>query len=164
MTLPSSPCSSERPAGISSDTARARLARQGPNELPRGRARSLLASAAHALAEPMLGLLVVASLVYFALGDRIEGLFLVASVVVIMAIALYQEHKTERVLQALRDLAAPRALVIRDGVERRIPGREIVVDDVLLIREGDRIAADGVPRIRDRSRLLDRLRGRAFRA
>ena len=130
------------------------------------RARAILArkNAAHALAEPMLGLLVVASLVYFALGDRIEGLFLVASVVVIMAIALYQEHKTERVLQALRDLAAPRALVIRDGVERRIPGREIVVDDVLLIREGDRIAADGVPRIRDRSRLLDRLRGRAFRA
>jgi Ca2+-transporting ATPase len=104
----------------------------------------LLASAAHALAEPMLGLLVVAALVYFALGDRVEALFLLASVVVIMAIALYQEHKTESVLQALRDLAAPRALVIRDGIEQRIPGRDVVVDDILVIREGDRIAADAI--------------------
>jgi len=142
MTMPRSTYASERLVGISSEAARARLAREGPNELPRGRAQSLLASAAHALAEPMLGLLVLAALVYFALGDRVESLFLMASVVVIMGIALYQEHKTERVLQALRDLAAPRALVIRDGVEQRIPGREVVVDDVLLIREGDRIAAD----------------------
>jgi Ca2+-transporting ATPase len=104
----------------------------------------LLASAARALTEPMLGLLFVAALVYFALGDRVEAVFLLASVVVIMAIGLYQEHKTERVLEALRDLAAPRALVRRDGIERRVPGREVVVDDVLVIREGDRIAADGV--------------------
>ena len=130
--------------GLTSADARARLARQGANELPRSRTRSLLASAAHALAEPMLGLLVVAALVYFALGDRVEALFLLASVVVIMAIALYQEHKTESVLRALRDLAAPRALVLRDDIEQRIPGREVVVDDVLLIREGDRIAADAM--------------------
>jgi len=133
-----------RPIGLSSADARARLARQGANELPRSRTRSLLASAAHALAEPMLGLLVVAALIYFALGDRVEALFLLASVVVIMAIALYQEHKTERVLQALRDLAAPRALVIRDGTEQRIPGRDVVVDDVMVMREGDRIAADAI--------------------
>ena len=131
-----------RPAGLTSDAARARLAAQGPNALPRSRTRSLFASAAHALAEPMLGLLVVAALVYLALGDRVEALFLLASVVVITTIALYQEHRTERVLQALRDLAAPRALVIRDGVEQRVPGRDVVVDDVLVIREGDRIAAD----------------------
>ncbi|HLX27721.1 MAG TPA: cation-translocating P-type ATPase [Casimicrobiaceae bacterium] len=131
------------PTGVSSEVARQRLARDGPNELPRSRTRSLLASAAHALSEPMLGLLVLAALVYFALGDRVEALFLMASVVVIMAIALYQEHKTERVLTALRDLAAPRALVIRDGIEQRIPGREVVIDDLLVIREGDRVAADG---------------------
>lgn len=133
----------EHPAGVSSEVARQRLLRDGPNELPRSRTRSLLASAAHALSEPMLGLLAFAALVYFALGDRVEALFLMASVVVIMAIALYQEHKTERVLTALRDLAAPRALVIRDAIEQRIPGREVVIDDLLVIREGDRVAADG---------------------
>ena len=104
----------------------------------------MLASAARALTEPMLGLLLVASLVYFALGDRVEAVFLLASVVVIVTIALYQEHKTERVLEALRDLAAPRALVRRDGIEQRVPGREVVVDDIVVIREGDRIPADGV--------------------
>ncbi|HSC22145.1 MAG TPA: cation-translocating P-type ATPase [Casimicrobiaceae bacterium] len=134
----------QRLPGLTSEAARARLARHGPNALPRSRSRSLLASATHALAEPMLALLVVAALVYLALGDRVEALFLTASVVVITGIALYQEHKTERVLEALRDLAAPRALVVRDGVERRIPGREVVVDDVLVVREGDRIAADAI--------------------
>jgi P-type Ca2+ transporter type 2C len=130
--------------GLSSDAARQRLAQQGANELPRSRTRSFLTSAVHALAEPMFGLLVVAAAIYVALGDRVEAIFLAASVIVVMSITLYQEFKTERVLEALRDLASPRALVIRDGIERRIPGRDVVVDDVLVVGEGDRIAADGV--------------------
>ena len=132
-----------RPPGLDSEAARTRLERQGLNELPRSAPRAFIANTAHALAEPMFGLLVVAASIYFALGDRVEALFLAASVVVMIAITLYQEQKTARVLRALRDLASPRALVIRDGVERRIPGREVVVDDVLVVREGDRVAADG---------------------
>jgi Ca2+-transporting ATPase len=88
-------------------------------------------------------LLVGAAAIYFVVGDLVEALFLLASVAAILAITIYQQHKTERVLAALRDLSSPRALVIRDGVERRIPGREVVVDDVLVMREGDRVAADG---------------------
>jgi Ca2+-transporting ATPase len=130
--------------GLSSDAARRRLAQRGPNELQRSSARSFLTSAAHALAEPMFALLVIASAIYFALGDHVEALFLAGSVVVVMAITLYQQYKTERVLDALRDLASPRALVIRDGVERRIAGRDVVLDDALVIREGDRVAADAV--------------------
>ena len=135
------------PAGLSSEAARQRLAEWGHNELPRSRARSFLASAAHALAEPMFVLLLVAAAIYLLLGDRVEALFLLASVAGILGITIYQEHKTERVLEALRDLSSPRALVIRDGTEVRIPGREVVVDDVLIVREGDRVAAD--------ARLLD---------
>jgi Ca2+-transporting ATPase len=134
----------DRVHGLTGEDAQRRLAKHGPNELPRSRARSFLASALHALAEPMFGLLVAAVAIYLALGDRVEAAFLAASVVVVMAITLYQEFKTERVLEALRDLASPRALVIRDGIERRIPGRELVVDYVLGIGEGDRVAADGV--------------------
>ena len=134
-------------AGLSSEAARRRLAQWGHNELPRSRARSFLANAAHALAEPMFMLLLIAAAIYLLLGDRVEALFLLASVAVILGITIYQEHKTERVLEALRDLSSPRALVIRDGVERRIPGREVVVDDVVVVREGDRVAAD--------ARLLD---------
>ena len=130
------------PAGLSSDAARRRLAQWGHNELPRTRGRSFLASAAHALAEPMFVLLLVAATIYLLLGDRVEALFLLASVAGVLGITVYQEHRTERVLEALRDLSSPRALVIRDGVEVRIPGRDVVVDDVLIVREGDRVAAD----------------------
>ncbi|MET0346753.1 MAG: cation-translocating P-type ATPase [Casimicrobiaceae bacterium] len=128
--------------GLTSATARARLAQWGHNELPRRRARSLLGSAAHALAEPMFLLLFAAAAIYLVLGDIVEALFLAASVAVIIAITIYQEHRTERVLEALRDLSSPRALVIRDGAEQRIAGRDVVVDDLLVVREGDRIAAD----------------------
>ena len=130
--------------GLSAEAARRRFAKHGPNELPRGRRRPFASSVAHALREPMFALLVAATVIYLVLGDRIEALFLGASVIVVMSITLYQEFKTERVLEALRDLASPRALVIRDGVEQRIPGREVVVDDILLIGEGDRVAADAV--------------------
>ena len=137
----------KKPAGLSSESVRRRRAQWGHNELPRPRARSFLASMAHALAEPMFVLLLVAAAIYMLLGDRVEALFLLASVAGILGITIYQERKTERVLEALRDLSSPRALVIRDGVEVRIPGRDVVVDDVLIVREGDRVAAD--------ARLLD---------
>ena len=130
------------PAGLSSEAARLRLSQYGPNELPRSRSRSLLASSAHALGEPMFLLLLAAAAIYLFLGDRVEAVFLLTSVAGILGITIYQEHKTERVLEALRDLSSPRALVIRDGIEVRIPGREVVVDDTLIVREGNRVAAD----------------------
>ena len=63
-------------------------------------------------------------------------------VFVVIAITLFQEHKTQRALESLRDLSAPRALVIRDGEEIRIPGRDVVHGDLMILHEGDRIAAD----------------------
>ena len=53
-----------------------------------------------------------------------------------------QEARSERVLEALRDLTSPRALVIRDGERRRIPGREVVRGDLVVLAEGDRVPAD----------------------
>ena len=61
-----------------------------------------------------------------------------------MGITLYQERKTERALEALRDLSSPRALVIRDGGRKRIAGREVVRGDLVMLAEGDRVPADGV--------------------
>jgi Ca2+-transporting ATPase len=130
-------------AGLTSAAARERLQQYGRNELPRSRAKSFLATAAHALAEPMFLLLFAASAVYVLLGDLIEASFLVASVGAIIGITLYQERKTAGVIDALRDLSSPRAIVIRDDIEQRIPGREVVPGDVLVLREGDRVAADG---------------------
>ncbi|MBU2816307.1 HAD-IC family P-type ATPase, partial [Acidithiobacillus ferrooxidans] len=94
------------------------------------------------LAEPMFVMLLVAGGIYLLLGDHAEALFLLAFVFVVIGITLAQERKTQRALESLRDLSAPRALVIRDGRELRIAGREVVRGDLLVLHEGDRIAAD----------------------
>ncbi|HEX8969365.1 MAG TPA: HAD-IC family P-type ATPase, partial [Chloroflexota bacterium] len=130
--------------GLSQTEARRRLTQDGPNELPAGRADGLLHTAIGVLREPMILLLVVAGAVYLVIGDREEALLLLGSISLIVGIELYQERKTEHALEALRDLSSPRALVVRDGEQRRIPGREVVRDDLLVLTEGDRVPADAV--------------------
>ncbi|MEO7953928.1 MAG: cation-translocating P-type ATPase, partial [Polaromonas sp.] len=92
--------------------------------------------------EPMFLMLLAAGGIYLALGDLAEALFLLGSVFVVIGITLLQERKTQRALESLRDLSAPRALVIRDSNEQRIPGCDVVRGDLLVLHEGDRIAAD----------------------
>ena len=131
-------------AGLSTKEVHERLQNEGYNELPSTRRRSTLAIALAVAREPMFLLLIVASVIYLTLGDIREALILSASILVIMGITVFQERKTERALEALRDLSSPRALVIRDGEEKRIAGREVVRDDVLILTEGDRVPADAV--------------------
>jgi Ca2+-transporting ATPase len=130
--------------GLSEAVAAERLRREGPNDLPSATRRSFLAIAAEVLREPMFLLLVACGAIYIVLGDAREALMLLGFVVLITGMTLYQEHKTERALEKLKDLASPRALVVRDGGQRRIPGREVVRDDVFLLEAGDRVPADGV--------------------
>jgi len=130
--------------GLSDDEAASRLARDGHNELPSSKPRSLFAIALEVVREPMFLLLVASGSLYLVLGDLTEGLLLLAFVVVVMGITLYQQRKTERALEALRDLSSPRALVIRNGGRRRIPGREVVRGDLVMLAEGDRVPADAV--------------------
>jgi Ca2+-transporting ATPase len=131
-------------AGLSEAEARSRLASEGYNELPRANRRTSLRIASDVLREPMLALLLAGGAIYLALGDLREALILLAFATVSIVITVVQETRTERVLEALRDLSSPRALVIRDGVRRRIPGREVVRGDLVVLSEGDRVPADGV--------------------
>lgn len=131
-------------AGLSGGEARVRLQRDGPNELPTAKRRGIFAIAWEVVREPMFLLLVGCGLAYLAFGDLQEALVLSAFVVVVMGITLHQERKTEHALDALRDLSSPRALVIRDGERMRIPGREVVVGDLIVLGEGDRVPADAV--------------------
>ncbi len=130
--------------GLTSADAARRLAADGPNELPTARERTWLRQVRDVLREPMLLLLVAAGAINFLLAEPLEGAVLMASVLVVLGISLYQEHKTEHALVALRDLSSPRALVVRDGAQLRIPGREVVAGDVVLLGEGDRVPADAV--------------------
>jgi Ca2+-transporting ATPase len=129
--------------GLSSAQASTRMREEGPNEIPSAKRRGLLGLAREILSEPMILLLVACSAIYLVLGDLREAVILSLSVFVVVGISLFQNRKTERALEALRDLSSPRALVIRDGRTRRIPGREVVREDLVLISEGDRVPADG---------------------
>jgi Ca2+-transporting ATPase len=88
-------------------------------------------------------LLLVAAAPYLLLGNLGEGLFVCAGAVVSRGMVILQEARSERALQGLQALAAPEARVIRDGRERRIPSRELIPGDILLITAGERVAADG---------------------
>jgi Ca2+-transporting ATPase len=132
--------------GLSAPEAARRLAAEGPNLLPGGTPKPLFAIVLGVFTEPMFLMLLVAGGIYLALGDRAEALFLLGFVFVVIGITLAQERKTQRALESLRDLSAPRALVIRDGQEIRIPGREVVRGDLLVLHEGDRIPADALLR------------------
>ena len=115
--------------GLSEEQAREALRVHGWNELPSAGKRGILAIAAGVVKEPMFLLLLACGALYLVLGDVQEAAMLLGFVIVIMGITIYQEQKTENTLQALRDLASPRALVIRDGERRRIPGREVAPGD-----------------------------------
>ncbi len=128
--------------GLTDQQVRERLARDGYNEIPSAGKRTWLHSLLDVMREPMFLLLIACGVLYLLLGDTREALMLLGFVGVIIAITLYQEQKTERALEALRDLSSPRALVIRDGVQQRIAGRDVVRDDIVLVSEGDRIPAD----------------------
>src|ERR1035438_8887075 len=130
--------------GLSEVEAAASLARHGFNELPSSKPRSIFRIAFEVVREPMLLLLVACGSTYLLLGDMQEAIILLIFVFVVIAITLYQERKTERALEALRDLSSPRALVVRGGARKRIAGREVVPGDVLVLSEGDRVPADGV--------------------
>jgi len=89
-------------------------------------------------------LLIGAAALYMVLGDLAEGAFLLAGALAAVGLVILQELRSERALQALADLAQPTARVIRDGLDRRIPARELVPGDLMLVGEGDRLSADGV--------------------
>ncbi|HEY2929008.1 HAD-IC family P-type ATPase, partial [Piscinibacter sp.] len=128
--------------GLTEAEARARLARDGPNELPSTRHKTLPAAIVSAAAQPMVLLLLACTAVYALLGNVFDGAVLSFSIVVVAGISVYQELRTQRVLESLRALASPRSTVVRDGVVKRISSHELVVGDRLIVHEGDRLACD----------------------
>ena len=133
---------SEKYRGLTTEQVVEKQKLEGLNELPSSKPKNFLALAWGVVKEPMFLLLVACGTLYLILGDVQEGLMLLGFVFVIMGIEFYQEKKTEKALDALKDLASPRALVIREGVEKRIAGREVVTGDLVVLQEGDRVPAD----------------------
>jgi Ca2+-transporting ATPase len=136
------PFQRENTIGITNKEASEILQKEGYNELPSSKPKSVFKIALGVVQEPMFLLLVACGTLYLLLGDVQEGLMLLSFVFVIMGIEFYQEKKTEKALDALKELASPRALVIRDGETIRIPGKEVVKGDIVVLQEGDRVPAD----------------------
>lgn len=132
----------EPTCGLKATDASERLARDGPNELPATARRGALGLLRDVVLEPMFVLLVACGTIYLALGNRNEALMLLGFVLAVIGITYVQKRRSEQSLEALRDLSSPRALVVRDGQPTRVAGRELVVGDIVLLAEGDRVPAD----------------------
>ncbi len=128
--------------GLSSSTVLLKQKQFGFNELPSSRPKNIFRIALEVIKEPMFLLLISCGILYMLLGDYKEGSILLSTISVIIGITFYQYRKTEKALEALKKLSSPRVLVIRDGTETRIAGREVVPEDIIIINEGDRIPAD----------------------
>jgi len=128
--------------GLTANEAKEKLRTEGYNNLPSSKPKNFFSIALGVVKEPMFILLVACGTLYIVLGDMREGFMLLGFVFVIMGIEFFQEKKTEKALDALKDMASPRALVIRDGEETRIAGFEVVTDDIIVLQEGDRVPAD----------------------
>lgn len=130
--------------GLSSESANRQLLAHGPNQLPESQPRGVARRVVDLFGEPMLLLLAAAGVINFVLSEPLDGALLFASVLVVLGISLYQEGKTERALLALRELSAPKATVVRDGRRIKVASTEVVVGDVLVLQEGDRVPADAL--------------------
>ena len=131
-------------AGLTTQAAAARLRTEGPNALPQDRQRGLVQIVLDALREPMLQLLLAAGVIYLFLGNLAEALILLGFAILNVALVAFQEGRTERALATLKDLTSPHAVVVRDGAQARIPARDLVAGDIIVLAEGDRVPADGV--------------------
>ena len=130
--------------GLSSQEAASRLKNYGANSLPHQQALGVFDIIQRTLREPMFMLLLVAAALYLFVGDLGEGLFMVFGALATISLVVFQEFRTERALQALREIAEPVSTCLRDGLQQRVPTKDLVPGDVIVVSEGDRIPADAI--------------------
>ncbi len=118
----------------------------GYNEIPQASKRGAARLIGEVVREPMFLLLLSAAGIYLLIGSLDEGLLLACFALLSIGLTVFQEHRSERALQALRELATPTVRVIRAGAIRRIPARELVPGDWMFLDEGERVAADAIVR------------------
>lgn len=130
-------------AGLTATEAKQLQEQYGKNELTTQKKESFFKKVLHIICEPMFLLLIVAATIYFILGEPRDGAIMLIFVVGIISIDVIQEWKTDKTLNALKDLSAPHITVIRDGKEQTIASADLVPGDFMMIYEGVKIPADG---------------------
>jgi P-type Ca2+ transporter type 2C len=132
--------------GLSREEANLLLAYFGPNDMPSGQEHGLLKIILDVMKEPMFLLLAAAAVIYATIGEKAESLLVACFAGLTIVLVIIQQNRSERAIQALQSMAAPTARVMRGGQEQRIEARDLVPGDILLIGEGERIAADALLR------------------
>lgn len=130
--------------GLTLEEVKQRQAQFGKNELTPSKKDGFLKKAFHIISEPMFLLLIIAAVIYLILGELIDGIMMLVFISAIIVIEIVQEWRTDKTLERIKDLSAPKIKVIRDGTEQQIASSELVPGDIMLISEGVKIPADGV--------------------
>lgn len=128
--------------GITHEEAKKRLEKYGPNELKEEAKQSMLSKIMEQFKDFLIIILIIAAIISFAVGERIDAVVIIAIVIVNAALGIYQEGKAEKSLEALKKMAAPSAKVLRNGTVEIIPSSNIVPGDVVVLETGDIIPAD----------------------
>lgn len=128
--------------GLTESEAQSRLLNFGENTTPAEAPKSFLRQVLIVLSEPMLILLFAAGAINFLLAEFLDAAMLMVTVIIVLGISIYQSRRAENALHALKELSAPFVKVIRDGVEKKISSHKLVIGDVILLSEGDRVCAD----------------------
>lgn len=133
---------SDAAKGLTSQEARSRLEKYGPNKLKERKKVSPLVIFANQFKNFLIALLVVATVISAAIGHVVDAIVILAIVVMNAILGFVQEYRAERAIEALERMSAPKARVIRDGKETNIPARDIVPGDVIILEQGDMVPAD----------------------
>ena len=131
-------------SGLSDTEVLESRAQHGANETTKQAKPSLLRKILHIFSEPMLLLLLITARIYFLLGEFTDGCIMLVMVFFVSGIEFFQERKTDKALEALNTLSALNVDVIRNGKKQTINSADVVVDDIVLLDEGDKIPADGI--------------------
>jgi Ca2+-transporting ATPase len=130
-------------AGLSAAEAERRLSSDGPNELPSVVSVTAWKILLRQFKSALIVILLIAIILSVALGHSLEASAISAIALFTVVLGFVQEYRADRALEALRRLAAPAAAVIRDGEERKVPARDVVAGDVIILGTGDLVPADG---------------------
>ncbi len=131
-------------AGLTTAQVTESRAQNGSNTLEMQEDRVLLQVLREVVLEPMFIILLAACIIYFAVGQYKEGFIMLVSIFIVAGISLFQEYRSKNAIQALKKISAAKAKVLRNGIATQINTEEIVVNDLLLLEEGEVVAADGL--------------------
>ncbi len=134
--------SQSQPGGLTSDEVQKRLAQFGPNELQASRRISPWEILLEQFKNVLILILLGATAISLFLGHGVESIVIAVIVLFAVGLGFVQEYRAERAIEALKQMAAPTAAVLRNGVEVKIPARDLVPGDVVILHTGDRVPAD----------------------